>query len=292
VILVAGATGLLGTHLVTALRANGQAVRILTRDPRRAEPLQHLGVHVAVGDVRDPASLAEAVTGVRTVVSAVHGFARRDGGTPANVDRNGNAALVAAATGAGADVVLMSVLGAAPDHPLPLYRMKAAAETRLRARSDASVILRCAAFVELHLDLLTRTAGRRRAPTVLGHGNNLLNVVSVEDVVRAVLAAVAGEFAGRTVDVGGPRDVTVNQLAEAVRRRLGRTDQGIRHVPRGLLRALAVTESLPRVPIGQVAALALAIDTLPMTYDALHSPDAVEWRGVLNPDDIPVLPAA
>jgi uncharacterized protein YbjT (DUF2867 family) len=290
VILVAGGTGLLGTHLVTALRADGQPVRVLTRDPRRAEPLRSLGVQIAVGDVRDRATLTEAVAGVRTVVSAVHGFARHDGGTPGNVDRDGNAALVEAAARMEADVVLLSVLGAASDHPLPLFRMKAAAEEHLRARSSGSTVVRCAAFVELHLDLLTKTAGRRRAPTVLGRGDNPVNVVSVEDVVRAVLAAVSGHFAGQTLDVGGPRDVTLNQLAEVVRRHLERTDQSIRHVPRGVLRALAATESLPRVPIGQIAALALAMDRLPMTYEALHRADAVEWRGTLHPDGIPALP--
>ena len=279
-ILVAGGTGRLGSGLVPALRAGGRPVRVLTRDPHRAEPLRQFGVEIVIGDLRDAATLTAAVEGVRTVVSAVHGFARSDGGTPATVDRNGNAALVDAAVRAGADVVLLSVLGAAADHPLELFRMKAAAEEHLRARSGASTVLRCAAFVELHVDVLTKTAGRRRAPTVLGRGDNPLNVVCVEDVVRAVLAAVQGEFAGRTVDVGGPDDVTMNQLAGAVRRRLGRTDRRIRHVPRGVLRAVAATDRLPRVPLRQVAALALAVDTLPMTYAALHDGGAVEWRGV------------
>jgi uncharacterized protein YbjT (DUF2867 family) len=291
-ILIAGGTGRLGTHLVTALRADGQPVRVLTRDPRRAEPLRHLGVQIAAGDVRDPATLTAAVAGVRTIVSAVHGFARHDGGTPGNVDRDGNLALVDAAAQAGADVVLLSVLGAAPDHPLPLFRMKAAAEEHLRARLSGSTILRCAPFVELHLDVLAKTAGPRRAPTVLGRGDNPFNVVSVKDVARAVLAAVAGGFPGQILDVGGPGDVTVNHLAEAVRRRLGRTDQRIRHVPRGLLRVLAATERLPRVPIGQIAALALAVDTLPMTYDALHHTDAIEWRGTVHPGDTPPLRGA
>lgn len=96
---------------------------------------------------------------------------------------------------------------------------------------------------------------------------------------------------GRCWTSAARRDVTVNQLAEVARRRLGRTEQSIRHVPREVLRALAATERLPRVPVGQVAALALAMDTLPMTYAALHRADAVQWRGVLHPDDIPAVPA-
>jgi hypothetical protein len=60
------------------------------------------------------------VAGVRVVVSAIHGFAGPGRVTPASVDRDGNANLVAAAKAAGADVVLMSVVGAAPDHAMEL----------------------------------------------------------------------------------------------------------------------------------------------------------------------------
>jgi uncharacterized protein YbjT (DUF2867 family) len=281
VILVAGGTGRLGAGVVAALLAARLPVRVLTRDARRAEPLCRLGAQVAIGDVRAPGALGAAVTGVRTVVSAVHGFAHRDGGTPRTVDRDGNAALVEAAARAGADVVLLSVLGAAPDHPLALFRMKAAAEEHLRARLPGSTILRSAAFAELHLEVLAKTASRRGGPVVPGRGDNPINMVSVPDVVSAALAAVRGDFPGETLDVGGPEDVTLNQLAAAVGRRLVGPERKVRHVPRPALRAVAALDRLPRLPVGQIAALALAMDCLPMTYGALHHPDAVEWRGSL-----------
>jgi uncharacterized protein YbjT (DUF2867 family) len=170
-------------------------------------------------------------------------------------------------------------MGAAPDHPLALFRMKAAAEEHLRARLPRSTILRCAAFAELHLEMLAKTASRGGATVVLGRGDNPVNMVSVPDVVSAVLAAVRGEFPGETLDVGGPEDLTLVQLADAVRRGLADPDRNVRHVPRSVLRAVATLERLPRLPVGQIAALALAMDCLPMTYDALHHPDAVEWRG-------------
>lgn len=112
-ILVAGGTGRLGRELVASLRAGGLPVRVLTRDAARAHDLRRLGAEVAVGDVRTPETLRTAVAGVATVVSAIHGFAVGDGGSPARVDRDGNAALLDAAAEAGAGFVLLSVLGAA-----------------------------------------------------------------------------------------------------------------------------------------------------------------------------------
>ena len=49
---------------------------------------------------------------------------------------------------------------------------------------------------------------------------------------------------------------------------------------------MATLERVPRLPVGQIAALALAMDRLPMTYEALHRPDAVEWRGSVRVDEI------
>lgn len=64
-ILVTGASGLIGANLVRALLAGGQAVRVLVRDDRRA--VAGLGVEMVTGDVRDPAGLARAVRGVELV---------------------------------------------------------------------------------------------------------------------------------------------------------------------------------------------------------------------------------
>ena len=153
-ILVAGGTGRLGAELVPRLRSAGLPVRVLTRDAARAGYLRQLGAEIVVGDVRDPATLEAATSGVTTVVSAIHGFAVSDGGTPARVDRDGNAALVDAAAAAGARVVLLSVLGAAQDHPLVLFRMKAAAEHHLRTHAHRWTIVRSAPFGELQLELL------------------------------------------------------------------------------------------------------------------------------------------
>jgi nucleoside-diphosphate-sugar epimerase len=67
-ILVTGATGRVGSRFVPRLLQQAQPVRILARDPVRAEPLGRLGAEVAIGDLRDSGTLEEALKGVGAVV--------------------------------------------------------------------------------------------------------------------------------------------------------------------------------------------------------------------------------
>jgi uncharacterized protein YbjT (DUF2867 family) len=113
-IVVAGGTGLLGTRLVPLLAGQDLAVRVLTRNPDRAEHLTGPGVEAVRGDVRDPGSIRQALRGASIVVSAVHGFAGPGRVSPASVDRAGNANLISAAAREGADFILVSVAGASP----------------------------------------------------------------------------------------------------------------------------------------------------------------------------------
>jgi NADH dehydrogenase len=248
-VLVAGGTGRLGTLLVERLRGQGVAMRVLTRDPERAAHLNGLGVEVVQGDVRRPESLGPAVVGVDTVVSAVQGFAGPGRVSPRSVDEQGNGNLVAAAAGAGAEVVLLSVVGASADNALELLRCKHAAEQRLQASGAPWTIVRATAFVELWADLLSKGV-------VFGRGDNPINFVSVRDVAQTVERAVLDpSLRGQVLEVTG-EDLTFNELAALLARTRG-TPERFRHVPRWLLRTMAPLHRQPRA--------ALVMDTQPMT---------------------------
>ena len=145
--------------------------------PNAPRHLEAERVEVVTGDVRDRDSLGRATAGVEVVVSAVHGFAGPGGTSPATVDRDGNANLTDAAEAAGADLVLMSTVGAAADSPMELFRMKYAAEQYACASGVPTTVVRATAFVELWIDLLEQTARRSGRPLVFGHGDNPINFV-------------------------------------------------------------------------------------------------------------------
>ena len=71
-ILVVGATGLLGGEVCRLLARQAKPLRALVRgraNPDKVAPLQRLGAEPACGDLRDPASLAAACRGASAVIS-------------------------------------------------------------------------------------------------------------------------------------------------------------------------------------------------------------------------------
>jgi len=273
-VLVAGGTGRLGTLVVSALAARGAKVRVMTRNPRRASHLAAEHIEVVRGDVRDTASTAAAVADSDVVVSAVHGFAGPGRVTPASVDRDGNITLIEAASAAGAAVVLMSVVGAAADSPMELSRMKYAAEAALAASTVPATIVRATAFLELWIDLLRRTAGRSNRPLIFGHGQNPINFVSVRDVAALVERVVTDPATrGQTLEIGGPHDLTLNQLARMVAASRGAATAP-RHLPPAALHTIAATIGRLRPELGRQVRAALAMDNHNMT----HYQDAVRTR--------------
>ena len=267
-ILLAGGTGRLGTVLAARLIGRGLAVRVLTRDPARASHLAAQGAGIVTGDVRDRASLTAACRGADTVVSAIHGFAGPGRVSPATVDFRGNVNLIDAARAADAHVVLMSVAGAAASSPIELARMKHAAEEHLRASGTPWTIVRATAFLELWIDILGQTATRSGRPVVFGRGDNPINFVSVTDVAALVEHAVTDPATrGRTLEIGGPDNLTFNQFAAAIQAVAGRTSAP-RHVPPLALRLIAHTAGRLRPELGRQARAALVMDNTDLIYEA------------------------
>jgi uncharacterized protein YbjT (DUF2867 family) len=266
-IVVAGGTGTLGRLLVPRLSELGYPVRVLTRDPVRAAGLAGPGVEVACGDVRDPDSIARALRGAATVISAVTGFAGR-GVSPASVDRAGNAQLITAAARTGAGFVLVSVVGASPAHPIGLFRAKHAAEETLRASGVPWTIVRATAFMETWTNVMGQMLQNSGKILVFGRGDNPINFVSAADVAALVArAATDPGLRGQVLELGGPDNLTFNQFAALLQQTDGRSGV-VRHVPRPALRTMAWLAPAFSPMLARQARAALAMDTLDLTFDS------------------------
>lgn len=265
-IVIAGGTGTLGTRLVPRLIGQGHAVRVLTRDMARARHLAANGIEVVQSDVRDPASLDQALRGADTIISAVSGFAER-GTSPASVDQAGNANLIGAAARAGAAFILMSVVGASPSHPIGLFRAKHAAEVTLRGSGIPWTIVRATAFMETWAAVMGQTLQTTGKIVVFGRGDNPVNFVSVTDVAALVVrAATDSALDGQAINLGGPENLTLNQVAGLVNECTGRR-AAVWHLPRPALRLMASLGVVKPV-LARKARAALVMDTIDMSFDS------------------------
>jgi len=196
--------------------------------------------------------------GVSTVVSAVHGFAGPGRVTPASVDRAGNANLVDTAATAGADVVLMSVVGASAHSPMELFRAKHDAEAHLRASGAPWTIVRSTAFVELWAEIMKKPWSSVAATT---RSTSYPCTTLPRFAARAV---VDPSLRRQILRLGGPQNLTFNELAALLQEVRGSTGK-VHHVPRSFLRAMAPLARQPRAGI--------TMDTADMTFDVTGRSD-------------------
>lgn len=269
-IAVIGGTGRLGRLVSARLADAGKQVRVVARS---APEVLVAGTEFVVADLRLPATIPAAIDGVDTVVAAAHGMDPDKGESPGQVDRDGNAALIDAAVAGGADVVLVSVVDAASDHPLELHRMKWAAEQHLRASGADWTIVRASAFAEMWIEMMRESAHSDKGPLVFGEGDNPINFVSVLDVAETVTrAATDRSLRGHVIDVVGPENLTMNELAGLVR-------PGVapRHLRRIVLHVIGQVARPVRPSLARLARMSLTMDRADLTADTKAGPATYPW---------------
>lgn len=156
-VLVAGASGRAGTYVVRRLKAAGVPFRALTRSRAEAEKRlgpDFAGVDWVECDVRDPAAVAAAMTGVRRVISVIGSREMAGDNSAEFVDFGGVRNLVDAAVANRVErFVLLTAIGVTdPEHPFNKatkgalgWRLKG--ENHLRASGLAYTIVRPAGLV-------------------------------------------------------------------------------------------------------------------------------------------------
>ena len=263
-ILITGATGFVGAHLVEVLAARGARARALVRETSDVSLLERYGFETVVGDLSDPSSLRRAVSGTRRVFHLAAATRALDAETFHRVNASGTENLVAAIEAEGGHqrlVYLSSMAAAGPsngrparpgDAPRPLTpygRSKLAGETAvLEAGLDAAVIRAPAVYGPGDRDLLVffRLARLGVLP-VVGPADRRVQLIHVTDLAGALVGAAEARGATGVYHVAEPRWYTWGEVLAVMAEAVGR--RGIRvPVPGALVRAAAaVTEGVSRV---------------------------------------------
>jgi uncharacterized protein YbjT (DUF2867 family) len=235
-LLLTGATGLIGSALLRRLLGDGAQVRCLVRDPRRLGP-QRVRVQIALGDLTDPPSFRNALRGVDTVVHLAASIRDQPDGSIEELNGIATWRMVQAAERAGVErFVFFSALDASTHHRARFFRAKALAEQAVEdAGVDSIVFAPSIVYApgDEWLALLERLALLPVMP-VSGRGRALYQPIWAEDVADCVIAALgsgAAASAGHTrYELAGPETLSHNDLVRIVLRSLNRS-RPLVHVP-------------------------------------------------------------
>jgi NADH dehydrogenase len=225
-ILVTGATGFVGRHLVRRLAGAGEGVRCLVR--AGSEGLQALGpgpVEVVVGHLLDGEGVAAACRGCRQIVHLAAPVHDARDAMVARVQIEGMGWLIEGARQARVERILtVGPLGSASAAGLPFLRSRGQAEELLRESGLPYVILQSSLMfgsgdrlVSGMIRLLQRT-GILILPST---SKTMLQPIWVADVVSCLLRALTEEDAlDRTIPIGGPQHLSYEEVADQVGRML------------------------------------------------------------------------
>jgi nucleoside-diphosphate-sugar epimerase len=263
-ILVTGGTGFIGTHVVRELLSLDPeiSIRILTR---RAQTANRWGkrVEFTQANVTKPATLASSAAGVDVAVHAVQ-FPNHPMENPAlgwtflEVNGKGTRNMVEACkTARVRRFIYMSCARGACAKDRPWVTARKMAENAVRESGIEYVILRPSFVYGPEDRSLNRIIGfTRHLPfvPVIGDGKATLRPVSVFDVARvAALAALKQGGVNQTYGLGGPQELTIDQVARTVQKVLGKK-RVLVHIPVALAQFIAgLLSMLPAPPLSSSA---------------------------------------
>jgi uncharacterized protein YbjT (DUF2867 family) len=249
-LLLTGATGLVGSALLRRLVAEGTQVRCLVRDPRRLGA-QRVRVQIALGDLTDPPSFRNAMRGVNTVVHLAASIRDQPRGSIEELNGIATWRMVRAAQRAGVErFVFFSVLGASTHHRARFFRAKALAEQAVREADLQSTVFAPSIVYapgDPWLTLLERMALLPVMP-VSGRGRATYQPIWAEDVADCVIAALHSPESDRDTterfELAGPQTLSHNEIVRLVLRSQNRS-RPLLHIPTPIvsrgLRLLEVT---------------------------------------------------
>ena len=258
-ILVTGAAGYLGSHIVKRLADEGQAVRALVRNHAWAEAegrLANLKIEWIEGDVTKPETLAAAMQGVDAVIHTVAIAIEKGGRTYEAINHQGTVNVVDAAKAAGVRrFINVCQLGADSKLPYRFLASKGKAQEYVAASGLAWTAFRPSVIWGPEDEFANTFA--KLVPIspliypIIGNGQAKFQPVWVEDLVTAIVKSVDDPATvNQDLELGGPEVLTIAEIEQRTLQAIGARRKMIR-TPIPVLRVVVklMELALPASPV-------------------------------------------
>jgi NADH dehydrogenase len=254
-IVIAGASGFVGGHLVDHLRSAGKDITCLARSEKAAEQLRARGCRVAGGDITRPETLEGILHPGDFVVHLVGIIEEKGPATFRSVHVEGTRNLVAEAKRAGAGhFFYQSALGADRDSWSGYLKTKAEAEEIVRQSGISSTIFRPSLIIGPWDGFTKKLVDMLKLSPVIplpGEGKAKFQPVYIRDWLKCIERVIEEpeNYAG-TYDIGGPEHLAYREIVECLSKAMGHR-KPVFSIPMGFMKlSTSILERfLPSPPV-------------------------------------------
>lgn len=226
-IIVAGATGYLGSHLVKVLQDRNFSFKALARNERKLLEMGLSEAQIVRAEVTKPSTLQGRLAGADLLISTVGITRQKDGLTYMDVDFQANLNLLEEAKRAGIrKFIYVSAINGDRMRRLKIMAAKEKFVDALKASGLEYLVVRPNGFFSDMKDFLDMA--QRGKVYLFGDGNYKLNPIHGADLAEVMINAM--DKPDREIEAGGPDVLTQNEIAEMALRSYGRPVK-IVHLP-------------------------------------------------------------
>jgi uncharacterized protein YbjT (DUF2867 family) len=208
-VLVIGATGYLGNHVVKQLKQQGYWIRVLIRDPKKATQFKDLADDCFIGEATKPLSLNNCCDGIDVVFSSLGITRQKEGQTYMDVDYQANQNILNEALKSGVKkFIYTSVLNADKLSHLKVIQAKEKFVASLIHSGINYSIIRPSGFFSDMKEYYTMAL--KGKAFLFGKGSNKINPIHGEDLAAYCVNSIENQ--NKEHLVGGPEIFTHEQI--------------------------------------------------------------------------------
>ena len=218
-ILVTGATGFIGSHLLPQLHRKGYPIRILLPPAENAETIpKNIPLEVAICGLSDEHNLKAALKSVTTIIHLATDENRGVKADLQTVDILGSTSLLAVASQTKVkQIIFISYLGASAASAYPLLRAKGLVEQQVINSKIQYTILRTGPVFGKNDHFINKFRRYQRslplATLLPDKGKTILHPIWVEDLIAAILRSIENPLAeDKKIEIGGPEYFSLHEL--------------------------------------------------------------------------------